>query len=156
MLECNKQILKNEKSLELKDKKKTVYLVTLSVQINRLLRILLAYLNHRLKKIREQFWSFAGDFNTMKEFMSSNEVEFLGEYRTLVANYQEQFPIELNLLTDLEPPKDLYIEIRVLEDCGEVLTTDGDVLKLEKNNTLLVRRQDVEHLIRQNMVVQTK
>ena len=60
------------------------------------------------------------------------------------------------MFTDLEPPRDIYIEIRVLENCGEVITNDGKILKLEKNSTLLVRRCDVEHLLRQNFVVQTK
>ena len=39
------------------------------------------------------------------------------------------------MLTDVEPPRDILIEIRVLEDCGEIFTTDGKVLKLEKYST---------------------
>lgn len=52
------------------------------------------------------------------------------------------------MLTDLEPPRDILIEIRVLKNCGEIFTSDGQILKLEKNSTLLVRRCDVEHLLR--------
>ena len=53
------------------------------------------------------------------------------------------------------PPKDLYIEVRVLEDCGEVLTETGTIL-LEKNTTHYVLRSDIEHLIRQGLLEQIK
>jgi len=40
----------------------------------------------------------------------------------------------------MEPPKDLFIEILVVEDCGEILTNDGKTLNLTKNSTLSVRK----------------
>lgn len=70
--------------------------------------------------------------------------------------FQGSFPIEIDLMTDMEPPEDLFIEIRVLEDCGELVTSQGVTLKLQKNNVLSVRRCDVEHLLKQNMIIQTK
>lgn len=51
-------------------------------------------------------------------------------------------------MTDMDPPEDLFIEIRVLEDCGELVTSNGNTLKLEKNSVLMVRRCDVEHLLK--------
>jgi len=44
---------------------------------------------------------------------------------------------------DLEPPKDLFVEIRVLSDCGEIVTSDGNIVLLEQNTTHLLRRADV-------------
>ena len=75
----------------------------------------------------------------------------------MITDYENSFPEEIgmNLLIDLEPPKDLMIEIRVLEDIGEIVTGSG-VLDLRKNSTFLVRRCDVEGLLRQNKIVQTK
>ena len=87
--------------------------------------------------------------------LSQSEKEFFLDYGKMVRKYQESLPIELDLMTDMEPPTDLFIEIRVLDDCGEILTNNGDVLKLERNATLLVRRCDVEFLLRQNKVIQT-
>ena len=45
---------------------------------------------------------------------------------------------------DLEPPKDLFVEIRVLSDCGEIVTSDGNIIHLEQNTTHLLRRADVK------------
>lgn len=46
--------------------------------------------------------------------MSKNEREFFMEYKNMITEYQDSFPIDLNMLTDLEPPRDIHIEIRVL------------------------------------------
>ena len=46
------------------------------------------------------------------------------------------------------PPKVLYVEVRVLRDCGEVMTESG-VVNLEAHSQHFLRRVDVEQLIRQ-------
>lgn len=33
-------------------------------------------------------------------------------------------------MTDMEPPIDLYVEVRVLEDCGKITTGSGETLEL--------------------------
>ena len=137
-------------------RKKTVYLIVVTCTINRLFRIILSYLNERLCRIRNEFWKTGGDSHHINEFLDQSEKDFFFQYKNNISVYQNSFPIDLNLITDLEPPQDLYIEIRVLEDCGEILTTKGETLLLERNSTLLVRRCDVEHLLKQNMVIQTK
>lgn len=45
------------------------------------------------------------------------------------------------------------MEIRVLRDCGEVVTDTG-VVNLELNTTHYLRRADVDHLIRQGLLEQ--
>jgi hypothetical protein len=70
-------------------------------------------------------------------------------------DYQESLPIELDLLQGLEPPKSIFIEIMVLEDVGTIVTDSGDVLNLHKNSTMMVRKSDVENLIRQHFVMPT-
>lgn len=55
----------------------------------------------------------------------------------------------------MQPPKDLYIEVRVLRDCGEVMTENG-LVHLEANSTHFLRRADVEQLIRQGLLEQIK
>ena len=54
---------------------------------------------------------------------------------------------------DMNPPKELHIEVRVKEDCGEIFTDTG-VVSLKKNTTHFLRRSDVEHLIRQDVLEQ--
>ncbi len=77
---------------------------------------------------------------------------FFGAYDRCLGNYMRSFP-ELDLTTDLHPPKDLFIEVRVLQDCGEIMTDNGAVT-LEKNSTHFLRRTDVEPFIRQGMLAQ--
>ena len=58
----------------------------------------------------------------------------------------------MHTLQDLQlPPKDLYIVVRVLKDCGKVMTSSGEV-NLEANTTHYVQRKDVEMLIKQGML----
>jgi GINS complex subunit 1 len=156
IVEKNKKILLEEKNLELTEKSKTVYLLTLTFAINRIFRVMLAYINNRLIRIKDKFWESGGDNPLLNEFLSENEKDFYIDYKELVSKYQDSFPVQLNLLTDLEPPKDLFIEIRVLENIGEIVNKNGEVLNLQKNSTLLVRRCDVENLLKQGKIVQTR
>lgn len=43
------------------------------------------------------------------------------------------------------------IEVRVLKDCGEIVTDSGPV-NLQQNTYHYLKRSDVEHLIQQNYV----
>ena len=88
-------------------------------------------------------------------FMSASEKSFYLGYKKAILEYEDTFPIDIDLYKDLEPPRDLFIQILVLENCGELMTANGDRLNLEKGVTLSVRRGDVEHLMHQNYVVQT-
>ena len=143
--------------MELKDKKVSPYATAVLTTLMRTYRCVLGYINHRLLKIKGLFWRAGGVINeTDQQFLSDNEKAFYIEYKKLIFDYQNSFPIELDLFRDLEPPRDLNIEIRVLEDCGEIVTSSGEILALEKGVSLLVRRCDVEHLIKQNLVIQTR
>ena len=50
----------------------------------------------------------------------------------------------------LEPPRDLFVEIRVLKGCGEIMTERGPVT-LDVGSTHYLKRTDVEHLIRRSV-----
>ena len=139
----------------MEDKTRFAFLLAVLSMINRTFRCLLAYVNTRLVNVKNLFWRSSGNADSQMNMLSQAEKDFFLEYGKMVRNYQNSLPIELDLLTDMEPPTDLFIEIRVLDDCGEILTSNGDVLKLERNATLLVRRCDVEFLLRQNKVIQT-
>ena len=69
-----------------------------------------------------------------------------------MGDYQAALGIDLS--ANLQPPKDLMIEVRVLKDCGEIYTEQGPVT-LEVNSTHYLRRSDVEPLIRQGFLEQT-
>jgi GINS complex subunit 1 len=48
----------------------------------------------------------------------------------------------------LQPPKELFVEVKVMEDCGEIMTENGPV-QLSRGTTHFLRRSDIVHLIRQ-------
>ena len=151
------RLTRREQKVDLKEKKYTPYGTAVMTTLMRVYRCILGYINHRLLKIKSMFWKSGGFISDHdQQFMSDNEKTFYMEYRKSIFAYQNSFPIDLDLFKDMEPPKDLKIEIRVLEDCGEIVTSSGEVLTLEKGVSLLVRRCDVEHLIKQNMVIQTR
>ena len=71
-------------------------------------------------------------------------------YVELVNAYKQHFlDIDLggNGGVGLDPPKDLFIQVRVIRDAGEI-TTEYGILNLVKGNQLHVRRTDVESLIK--------
>ena len=76
--------------------------------------------------------------------MSKEEKEFLSKYKKIIQDYGQEEKIDLDLTKNLDPPKDLYIEVRVQEDCGEFKTSDGGVLKLDKNSTHYLKISDVK------------
>lgn len=133
------------------------YVTSLLAFVKRIMRCILAYLNHRIKKIKEAYWETAGTIQQEKlDLLSPEERNFYIEYRKINTNYQSTFPIELDLTKDLEPPRSLFIEIRVQIDCGSIVTADGDVIKLDRGATEYVRKSDVEHLIRLGHVIPTE
>ena len=95
-------------------------------------------------KIQKIYWENHGTIpESLKSSLSPDEQNFVKAYQKINVDYQNSFPIGLDLTTDLEPPKTLYIEIRVLEDCGEFTNSEGNTLDLSRGSTLLVKKVDV-------------
>ena len=57
-----------------------------------------------------------------------------------------------DLTNDLAPPKALYIEVRVLQDYGELETPDGEVVLLKKGSQHHLPRDQCEQLILQGVL----
>lgn len=51
------------------------------------------------------------------------------------------------------PPQALYIEVRVVQDIGQIVTENG-VLDLEKNSLHFMLRSDAEPLLKSGALVQ--
>ena len=81
--------------------------------------------------------------------LSQRELDYFSQYNDIMNAYFED--IDLDLTADLQPPKELYIEVRVLQNCGEILTENG-VVNMVQGSRACLRRTDVEHLIRQGKV----
>lgn len=146
-------------------------------------RCLLAYHRTRTDKLEELVWKGAdvvdlsgqqvrdGAASTSSSSLSPQEEEYVRQYSDLLAAYKGQWT-DIDLTGSLEPPRDLFIDVRVLKDAGEIQTEYGYVLgpsfskghvlesagslteiyraiNLTKNSQFYVRQGDVERLIAQ-------
>ncbi|KAK6465927.1 DNA replication complex GINS protein PSF1 [Scheffersomyces coipomensis] len=75
------------------------------------------------------------------------EQEYLKSYQDLILNYKSKF-YDIDLSGDLEPPTNIFIDVRVLKDGGEVQTEYGS-FNLIKDSQFYVRKSDVDRLIQQ-------
>lgn len=79
--------------------------------------------------------------------LSPEEEEYVRQYSDMLAAYKGQWT-DIDLTGNLEPPRDLFIDVRVLKDAGEIQTEYG-AINLTKNSQFFVRQGDVERLISQ-------
>ncbi|RMX68666.1 hypothetical protein KXD40_000892 [Peronospora effusa] len=105
----------------------------------------------KIKALRWETGTIIPD--SLAQNLCQREVQLFHQYDQLLTNYMTDF--ELDLSADLKPPKDLYVEVRVLRDCGEVMTESG-VVNLTAHSQHFLRRVVVEQLIRQGLLEQIK
>ena len=112
------------------------------------LRYLLTYFLHRLKKMRELRWETGTVLPEVlrQETLCKRELLYFNEYNDALSAYTESVGFDI-MSEALEPPRDLFVEIRVLKGCGEIMTERGPVT-LDAGSTHYLKRTDVEHLIR--------
>lgn len=120
-------------------------------------RCLLAYHRTRTDKLEEMCWAGldvleaqqAGRVTaaTGSSTLSAEEEQYFHQYSDLLAAYKGQWT-DIDLTGSLEPPKDIFIDVRVLKDAGEIQTEYGSIT-LSKNSQFYVRQGDVERLIQQ-------
>jgi GINS complex subunit 1 len=115
---------------------------------NRNKRCLLAYMRYRMRKIEELRMEVGRIIpQNIKHQLSVEEQNYFRNFSNLTEKYMKD--IGYDLTTNTKPPKEPFVEVRVLESCGEIFTEDGTSVNLEENTTHYLRRTDVEQLIRQ-------
>ena len=77
--------------------------------------------------------------------LSPEEESYYRKYTDLLAQYKGHWT-DIDLTGSLDPPRDLFIDVRVLRDAGEIQTEYG-AINLTKNSQFYVRHGDVERLI---------
>ncbi|MCJ1380496.1 DNA replication protein psf1 [Xylographa soralifera] len=82
--------------------------------------------------------------------LSPEEEEYVRQYSDVLAAYKGQWT-DIDLTGSLEPPRDLFIDVRVLRDAGDIQTEYG-AITLTKNSQFYVRHGDVERLIAQGFL----
>lgn len=115
-------------------------------------RCLLAYHRTRTDKLEEMVWNGkdasdlaaqqqkglngnqdgSGDLGSgggNSSSLSPEEEEYVRQYSDLLAAYKGQWT-DIDLTGSLEPPRDLFIDVRVLKDAGEIQTEYGWVQRV--------------------------
>mmetsp|Transcript_26320 Transcript_26320/g.26570 ORF Transcript_26320/g.26570 Transcript_26320/m.26570 type:complete len:192 (+) Transcript_26320:49-624(+) len=145
------EIMNNSQVEEIPDSVK-VLLVYHHQCLSRNRRYLNAFLQHRLSRVRQLRWETGAVLpENLRPNLSDRENEYFAAYSGVLSEYCERIG-DIDITTYLEPPKELMIEIRVLVDCGEIMTDTGPVT-LDPGTTHLLRRSEVEPLIRQGLVM---
>eukprot|EP00039_Didymoeca_costata_P015117 m.252775 g.252775 ORF g.252775 m.252775 type:complete len:196 (+) comp16157_c0_seq9:149-736(+) len=125
-------------------------MVTHHAAINRNKRCMLAYIMGRLERLKIIRWDVGAVLpDALKENLCSQERKFFTHYNRNLTNYMQAVGVDVS--ADLHPPKDLFIEVRCLEDVGEIMTENGAIM-LEKDTQHFLRRSDIEPLIRQGIL----
>jgi GINS complex subunit 1 len=116
-------------------------------------RCLMAYHHYRLDVLEKLYWERGIPILDKKfaDKLSSREIDYYRDYVELITNFG--MDLDMDLLSDMTPPKDLIVEVRALRDFGEVMLTNGFV-RLTKDSTHYILRADAEPLIRQNVLEQ--
>ena len=116
-------------------------------------RALLVYLNERMSRVRALRWEEGTALpEVVGENMSPSERSFFTHYSALVNKYQgRRGGVGLNLTLDPTPPRDHKVQVRVLEDYGEIVTRDGTV-DLSKNTVHLLWRDEAQPLITEGVL----
>ncbi|KIW31800.1 uncharacterized protein PV07_03392 [Cladophialophora immunda] len=91
--------------------------------------------------VREDTAAAPGTHNSL----SPEESSYFHAYGDFLSQYKGQWT-DIDLTGSLEPPRDLFIDVRVLKDAGEIQTEYG-AINLTKNSQFFVRKGDVERLI---------
>lgn len=116
-------------------------------------RCLLAYHRVRSDKLEQMCWDGVDILEQQhgkegsKSSLSPEEEQYVHQYSDLLSAYKGQWT-DIDLTGSLEPPRDLFIDVRVLKDAGEIQTEYGSIT-LTKNSQFYVRQGDVERLIQQ-------
>ena len=138
----------------------TAPLVVANQNMQRNIRCVLAYLSTRLTRVERLAWESGKHIpDHVMEKMSENELRYYKQYMENLEEYNKQISTlfgsennNIDLTVDFHPPKDLFIEVRVIKDYGTVTLPESGQVKLQLNSTHLLRRNEVEELIKRGIL----
>lgn len=143
-----------------------------AIALQRNKRAVVVYHHQRMQTIVDTFWrkggivsaAFGAQTETRKR-MTPQDERFAKGYADLCLRYKTSFlgeqdedddddddePVQIMDATELfgsdQPPRDVFVSVRCLQDIGDVETASGARLSLNKGSLYYVAREDVENLI---------
>ena len=90
-------------------------------------RNVLAYERDRIERFKDLIWACGANTSSYlpedsQKGASPYESKFIEEYKELVTAWKGEW-LDIDIGSSLCPPKDIFIEVRVVEECGEVIFT---------------------------------
>lgn len=129
------------------DKVKQCQLFVTHLCMRRNKRCLLSYGKQRAELLDQLVWKNVDISSNMASKLSFHEQEYFRKYNELVSEFKGTMD-DVDLSGSLEPPCDVFIDVRVLKDAGEIQTEYG-IFNLTRDSQFFVRQADVERLIQQ-------
>ena len=119
-------------------------------------------MNCRLNRVERLAWESGKHIpDHIMEKISPAEVKYfetylenLDSYNKSVSNMFANDTNNIDLTGDFNPPKDLFLEVRVNKDYGTVMLPESGEVRLQKNSTHLLRRSEVDHLIKRGIMAE--
>ncbi|KAJ3273585.1 DNA replication protein psf1 [Terramyces sp. JEL0728] len=107
-------------------------------------QIVLVAQRQRLDKICGLIWSGIS-------VASPPEQEFINEYKQLTRDLKGLY-LDIDLNQSDEPPKNIFVEVRVVRECGEIMTEMG-VLPLRLGTQYYLKKTEVQDLIQSGHLI---
>lgn len=108
--------------------------------------------NQRRKKLEDLFWE-VGNFlePNIGTKLSEQERSYYSEYSAIITEYSKS--VGFDVLRDIDPPKDLFVEVRVKRNTGTILMGDG-FYDFKEGQTHFLKRAEAAPLIKQGFFKQ--
>lgn len=107
-----------------------------------------------MNKIENLIWKSTGFIpEQVGNIMNEKDKQYYESYNNLINHYSKMLSFsDMDLTKDYNPPKELYVEVRALDNINNIKTYEG-VVNVEKNHTYSFRKSDIEHFLRRGMFV---
>ncbi|XP_068644080.1 uncharacterized protein [Aristolochia californica] len=113
-------------------------------------RCLMAYMYDRLEIIRSLRWKIGRELpEEIQQKLIQSERDYFKNHSLALESYMSELDLELTV--DMVPPKDPYIQVRVLDDIGDVLLSSAQTT-LSRHSVHSLRRSDAEPYISQGLM----
>ena len=144
------------------DDSEAAHLIVAKQNMDRNIRCSLAYLHTRMQRVERLAWETGKHIpDHLIEKMSPAELQYfktylenLETYNKSVSNMFSNDSNNIDLTVDFNPPKDLFIEVRVQKDYGMVVLPESGEVRLQRNGTYLLRRCEVDNLIKRGIMAE--
>ncbi|KAL5575609.1 hypothetical protein UlMin_017308 [Ulmus minor] len=119
-------------------------------------RCLMAYLHNRAEILRNLIWKVGPVIpEEIQEKLSHSEEEYLKKHSASLKSYMSRS--DLDLAVDMVPPKDPYIQVRVLDDIGEgIVLSDDKTVNFARHSMHFLKRTDAEQFISRGLMEELK